>query len=303
MMNRVMTMAGLGLAAMTGLWATAAQASLTLQIYNSIENTARTASSSSGGPLSLDHSLTLPDGRSYAGSGFVDYGVAKAFATATGSNFGQVTGETIAGWGDSITLTTPGVSSGFVTAAMALNADLLFGSGGFSFNVLDFQFIASQGLIGNRYFYQYNLNTSQTSTLTSTLSINDNGTSSVTSPTMPSPVMLEVEFRIPFISGQAFDIESSLTCSARGNLATSTCDAGSSAYWGGIRSVTDANGAALTGWTLASGSGTDWAQSFIPGSGAVPEPASWAMLIAGFGLVGAMRRRQRRQAMLPVVAG
>jgi len=31
-------------------------------------------------------------------------------------------------------------------------------------------------------------------------------------------------------------------------------------------------------------------------AGAVPEPASWAMLITGFGLVGAMRRRQRRPA-------
>jgi PEP-CTERM motif len=29
------------------------------------------------------------------------------------------------------------------------------------------------------------------------------------------------------------------------------------------------------------------------GRGGVPEPASWAMLIAGFGLVGAARRRQR----------
>lgn len=29
------------------------------------------------------------------------------------------------------------------------------------------------------------------------------------------------------------------------------------------------------------------------GGGAVPEPASWAMLIAGFGLVGAMARRRR----------
>jgi PEP-CTERM motif len=27
--------------------------------------------------------------------------------------------------------------------------------------------------------------------------------------------------------------------------------------------------------------------------GAIPEPASWAMLITGFGLVGAARRRQR----------
>jgi hypothetical protein len=30
------------------------------------------------------------------------------------------------------------------------------------------------------------------------------------------------------------------------------------------------------------------------GGGAVPEPASWAMLIAGFGLVGAASRRRRR---------
>jgi hypothetical protein len=29
------------------------------------------------------------------------------------------------------------------------------------------------------------------------------------------------------------------------------------------------------------------------GTGAVPEPATWAMLLAGFGLVGAVRRRQR----------
>jgi hypothetical protein len=32
----------------------------------------------------------------------------------------------------------------------------------------------------------------------------------------------------------------------------------------------------------------------LPGSiGEVPEPASWAMLIAGFGLVGASQRRRR----------
>jgi PEP-CTERM motif len=33
--------------------------------------------------------------------------------------------------------------------------------------------------------------------------------------------------------------------------------------------------------------------SISGGPGVVPEPASWAMLIAGFGLVGAVRRRQR----------
>jgi hypothetical protein len=29
------------------------------------------------------------------------------------------------------------------------------------------------------------------------------------------------------------------------------------------------------------------------GTGVVPEPASWAMLIAGFGLVGATQRRRK----------
>jgi hypothetical protein len=35
------------------------------------------------------------------------------------------------------------------------------------------------------------------------------------------------------------------------------------------------------------------AEGIDPGGGAVPEPASWAMLIAGFGLVGAVSRRRR----------
>jgi hypothetical protein len=36
------------------------------------------------------------------------------------------------------------------------------------------------------------------------------------------------------------------------------------------------------------------AKAFVePGGGAVPEPASWAMLIAGFGLVGAAQRRRK----------
>jgi hypothetical protein len=35
----------------------------------------------------------------------------------------------------------------------------------------------------------------------------------------------------------------------------------------------------------------------VPGAGAVPEPATWAMLIAGFGLVGAAARRRREMAV------
>ena len=46
--------------------------------------------------------------------------------------------------------------------------------------------------------------------------------------------------------------------------------------------------------SIAGGTGGDsGVGAAIPGNGAVPEPASWAMLIAGFGLVGAVARRRR----------
>jgi hypothetical protein len=48
--------------------------------------------------------------------------------------------------------------------------------------------------------------------------------------------------------------------------------------------ITDRNASAL--FTM------DW--SINGGGNAIPEPASWAMLIAGFGLIGAVARRRRR---------
>lgn len=39
-----------------------------------------------------------------------------------------------------------------------------------------------------------------------------------------------------------------------------------------------------------------------PSSGVIPEPATWAMMIAGFGLVGAAARRRRPTAMATVTA-
>lgn len=62
--------------------------------------------------------------------------------------------------------------------------------------------------------------------------------------------------------------------------------------WRGMTFV-DGDGVDRTGELDAFGaSGTNWALAY---SGAVPEPAAWAMMIAGFGLVGSSLR-QRRQA-------
>ena len=37
---------------------------------------------------------------------------------------------------------------------------------------------------------------------------------------------------------------------------------------------------------------TDYSIQFSPGIGAVPEPAAWALLVSGFGIVGALQRRR-----------
>lgn len=52
-------------------------------------------------------------------------------------------------------------------------------------------------------------------------------------------------------------------------------------------------GAGFQGGTDESWGIDNWSLAAIPASGAVPEPASWALLIAGFGLVGASARRRR----------
>lgn len=73
--------------------------------------------------------------------------------------------------------------------------------------------------------------------------------------------------------------------------------------------ATIVGGVAGSGYVIANG--IDWADSFgsggpangqvllnsINGANVVPEPASWAMLIGGFGIVGATMRRRRRMTV------
>jgi hypothetical protein len=107
--------------------------------------------------------------------------------------------------------------------------------------------------------------------------------------------------------GMTYNLELYLGCSAGvtahlGLAAPSTyqasCTADNSGYWLGFDNYRDNNGNPIAPISFTStDTGIDLAapSPFAPdlGGGVVPEPASWAMLIAGFGLVGwAMRRRR-----------
>jgi hypothetical protein len=63
-------------------------------------------------------------------------------------------------------------------------------------------------------------------------------------------------------------------------------------YWGGVTNVS-VGGVSVDNYTLTSASGTDWANSFAPNPGAVPEPAAWATMLLGFGGLGATLRARR----------
>jgi PEP-CTERM motif len=95
-------------------------------------------------------------------------------------------------------------------------------------------------------------------------------------------------------SPQPLDIELTAgTSSVTGGSAVA--DLADTLEWGGISKVT-VGGVALTDYSVTSASGTNWADSFLPGPG-VPEPATWAMMLVGFGGLGGLLRRRRSAAV------
>jgi hypothetical protein len=72
------------------------------------------------------------------------------------------------------------------------------------------------------------------------------------------------------------------------------CDLGHTFTWQGV-SFASPGGQPLPGVTVQSLSGQNYSQPYAP-LPPVPEPAQWALLIAGFGLAGAVARRRRALA-------
>lgn len=109
-------------------------------------------------------------------------------------------------------------------------------------------------------------------------------------------------FDIPFIFDQPFQLFASLSAQtqASAGVANAMASADSvfdhTATWGGISDVHRADGTLLSGYTLSSQSGFNWLNAFGPVTAPVPEPETYAMLLAGLGLLGFAARRRKLQA-------
>ena len=107
---------------------------------------------------------------------------------------------------------------------------------------------------------------------------------------------------LPFVFGEALDYSLSVLCQSVAvtasrvapQFATTVCEAGNSLHLLGIASITGLDGRPVGGVRLASLSGIPY--PLLGGGAVIPEPATWALLVAGFGLAGAGLRRARGQA-------
>lgn len=126
---------------------------------------------------------------------------------------------------------------------------------------------------------------------------------------MSDPTGSFYDFIIPVTSGEMVNLGSTLSCRATSDVhapditASGLCNFAGSGYWAGISSVTDSLGNPVTDWSITSASGTNYAQSFVPETvGGVPEPATWAMMLLGFGGIGWSMRRKNSRTAFPQIA-
>ena len=263
-----------------------------------------TAYSSATNQFSSDHAFegsvsALSSGPGATGSAYASFGVNKAaaatFSTVTdGGVYTQPVASGTSYWSDELTLTSS-AASGFLTASLDLNYSLNTALDGGYITNFGLGYTFTTGSAFGPYYYL-------TLTATDAASEMSAGTSEIVQD-LPGSTRRVVTLNIPFQSGVATSLGSTLYCAAgatangeAGSSASATCQAGHSAYWGGIIGVTDEFGNAISDWSLTSASGTDYRNSFAPTVSAVPEPGIWGMMIMGLGLAGRMLRRQKRIA-------
>lgn len=106
-------------------------------------------------------------------------------------------------------------------------------------------------------------------------------------------------FDVPIVFNSAFQLMAEMTAftqalsSSDGDQASAHSNFGSTGYWGGLSGVHLADGTLLSGYSVSSASGFDWTRAYgAPVTTPIPEPGTYAMLLAGLGLMAFVTRRR-----------
>jgi len=100
----------------------------------------------------------------------------------------------------------------------------------------------------------------------------------------PNFTLLFVQLQTSASSGALWGFQQSFSSAANVNFF-------SSADWGGIDSVLDANGKSIGDWHVSSASGFDYSRSYA--AQVVPEPSTWALMVTGFAMLAMLAVRGR----------
>ena len=104
--------------------------------------------------------------------------------------------------------------------------------------------------------------------------------------------LLQVNWNYGQVTPIALNVQT--TAGVFGSPGSAYADFSHTVVWGGLQSVTTSTGQNVTNAAVVqSGSGLDFQTP--PPAGGVPEPATWTMMLAGFGGLGAAMRRRRGQ--------
>jgi hypothetical protein len=239
--------------------------------------------SSTGTVTSAAFGTSQPDSLARATA---DHGILKTFATAASNgHFGEAKATATALFSDAFTINSPGLAGQHGTVVIPLEFNYTSSRSGVA---------SSQVTLSLEVGHTFPLDVYQRS-----LQFNPGGTvlsDSFDPPHVVTPFSTAILAAVDFVFGQSVGFTTTLEVKGGGFFDEAfTLDAEHSAFWGGFRSVTDANGNAVD-YTLGTGSQADWSMSFFPSTSTVPEPDTFALMLAGLCAVGFVlcRRRQSR---------
>lgn len=264
-----------------------------------------TINGTTGSTSAAGYNSTIVPGLATSGFASVSYGAlhASAFSGASNAGLGQTTqtrGQGSAFWSDQVTyasttLTGPAYAHALFSLSGGLNSLSDPGATGNS------TIAARITVNGNTVFSTSGQLVSQSGSI----AINDvrrgqsvNGvinTERVTDLTGIFSFDIPFEFNVPFQMTSSLDAFTQALSGGPGAVASAHSNFGSSGLWGGISEVHRADGTVLSGYSLSSVSGFDWANAFPSASpvSTVPVPGTLWLLGAGLlCLIGVGRHRK-----------